>query len=903
MKNLFTTVLLFVVSITFAQVKVEGFVKDSIGTPLELANVIAINKATKMLDSYGITNDQGKYKLNLKSNTDYTIQVSYIGMKTTKLELLTKEENIDKNFSMENDNSLAEVELTYEMPVSIKGDTLTYDADSFKTGTERKLEDVLKNLPGVDINDDGEVEVEGKVVSKVMVDGKDFFDGDSKLATKNIPSNAVDKVQVLKNYSEVNQLSGVTNNQDNIAINIKLKEGKKNFWFGNITAGGGTSDDDALYLAQPKLFYYSPKYSVNIIGDLNNIGEVAFTRRDYFKFSGGFRMPSQSSGTSINLGSNDLGFLTSENNRAKNINTKFGAANFSWSPKKTLDVSGFAIFSNSITGLQENRTVQFTNPDLGIPDESTENNTSQRSDLGMVKLSAKYKPNINNQLDYDILGRISKENQDQRFYSSVIGNINQLEESSPYSINQNLNYYYTLNENNIFALEVQHLIKDEDPFYNAIIEDKSNYEGTGNSLGLDGAQLDYNLAQDKRVKSNQVDAKLDYWNVLNTKSNINFTLGTILSNQQFDSEIFQFLDDNSFYNPTPIINDGLDENDIEYNFSDIYLGAHYRLKSGIFTFTPGVSAHAYSAKNTQLLERTTDNFFRVLPDFNMRMQLKKSEQIIFNYRMQTQFTDINKFARGLVLNNYNSLYAGNPDLESATSHNLNLSYFSFNMFNYTNVFGSINYNRSIDNIRNSSVFEPGSVVSFGTPFNSEFADESLSVNGRFQRTFGKLKATLNGNFNYSKFNQFIQGNQSVNENYTQTYRARLRTNFRTAPNVEIGYRYTLQDSDQGSNVIKYTTKAPSVEIDALIAKKFTLRSDYTFNDFSDENGSINKYEFWNASLSYRKDRDAKLEYEIKATNLLNTLTQNRSSSSAISVSATEYYIQPRYITFRLRYEL
>jgi hypothetical protein len=903
MKNLFTTVLLFVVSITFAQVKVEGFVKDSIGTPLELANVIAINKATKMLDSYGITNDQGKYKLNLKSNTDYTIQVSYIGMKTTKLELLTKEENIDIDFSMENDNSLAEVELTYEMPVSIKGDTLTYDADSFKTGTERKLEDVLKNLPGVDINDDGEVEVEGKVVSKVMVDGKDFFDGDSKLATKNIPSNAVDKVQVLKNYSEVNQLSGVTNNQDNIAINIKLKEGKKNFWFGNITAGGGTSDDDALYLAQPKLFYYSPKYSVNIIGDLNNIGEVAFTRRDYFKFSGGFRMPSQSSGTSINLGSNDLGFLTSENNRAKNINTKFGAANFSWSPKKTLDVSGFAIFSNSITGLQENRTVQFTNPDLGIPDESTENNTSQRSDLGMVKLSAKYKPNINNQLDYDILGRISKENQDQRFYSSVIGNINQLEESSPYSINQNLNYYYTLNENNIFALEVQHLIKDEDPFYNAIIEDKSNYEGTGNSLGLDGAQLDYNLAQDKRVKSNQVDAKLDYWNVLNTKSNINFTLGTILSNQQFDSEIFQFLDDNSFYNPTPIINDGLDENDIEYNFSDIYLGAHYRLKSGIFTFTPGVSAHAYSAKNTQLLERTTDNFFRVLPDFNMRMQLKKSEQIIFNYRMQTQFTDINKFARGLVLNNYNSLYAGNPDLESATSHNLNLSYFSFNMFNYTNVFGSINYNRSIDNIRNSSVFEPGSVVSFGTPFNSEFADESLSVNGRFQRTFGKLKATLNGNFNYSKFNQFIQGNQSVNENYTQTYRARLRTNFRTAPNVEIGYRYTLQDSDQGSNVIKYTTKAPSVEVDALIAKKFTLRSDYTFNDFSDENGSINKYEFWNASLSYRKDRDAKLEYEIKATNLLNTLTQNRSSSSAISVSATEYYIQPRYITFRLRYEL
>ena len=904
MKKLITALLLCVVSISFAQVRVEGIVKDSIGNPLELANVIAINKETKLLDSYGITNDEGRYKLNLKSNTDYTVQVSYIGKKTTKFDLLTKEENINKDFSLENDNSLDAVELTYEMPVSVKGDTLVYDADSFKTGTERKLEDVLENLPGVDINDDGEVEVEGKVVSKVMVDGKDFFDGDSKLATKNIPSNAVDKVQVLKNYSEVSQLSGVTNNQDNIAINIKLKEGKKKFWFGNITAGGGTSDDEALYLAQPKLFYYSPTYSINIIGDLNNIGEVAFTRRDYFKFSGGFRMPSRSSGTSINLGDNSLGFLTAQNNRAQNINTKFGAANFSWSPKKTLDISGFAIFSNTITDLQENRTVQYTNPDLGIPDESTENKTAQRSDLGMIKLSSKYKPNANNQMDYDVMGRISKETQDQNFFSSIIGDIDQIEETTPFSINQNLNYYYTLNDKNIFALEVQHLIKDEDPFYNAILEEKDNYEGTAIGLGLDGAQLDYNLAQDKRVKSNQVDAKLDYWNVLNTKSDINFTLGTILSNQKFNSEIFQYLDDNSEFNPTPIINDGLDENDITYNFSDVYLGLHYRLKSGIFTFSPGLSAHAYSAVNKQFSEKTTDNFFRVLPDFNMRMQLKKSEQIILNYRMQTQFTDVNNFARGLVLNNYNSLYAGTPDLESATSHNLNLSYFSFNMFNYTNVHAFVNYRKSIDNIRTSSIFEPGSVVRIGTPFNSEFADESVSVNGRFQRTFwGKFKATLNGNFNYSKFNQFIQGNRSVNENYTQTYRARFRTNFRSAPNIELGYRYTLQNSDQGSNVVKYYTKAPSVEVDALIAKKFTFRTDYTFNDFSDENGSINKFEFWNASLSYRKNNDAKLEYEIKASNLLNTLSQNTSSSGAVSVSATEYYIQPRYITFRLRYEL
>jgi hypothetical protein len=214
-------------SSSFAQVTLTGVVKDSIGNPLELANVVALNKLTNKMDGYAITNDKGKFKINIEENSTYNIQVSYIGMKTKSLELVTKEQNLSKNYTLLVDESLDEVELTYEMPVTISGDTLTYNADSFKNGTERKLEDVLKKLPGVEINDDGEIEVEGKTVGKVMVEGKDFFDGDSKLATKNIPANAIDKVQVLKNYSNNSQLSGVTNNQDNIAINIKLKEGKK----------------------------------------------------------------------------------------------------------------------------------------------------------------------------------------------------------------------------------------------------------------------------------------------------------------------------------------------------------------------------------------------------------------------------------------------------------------------------------------------------------------------------------------------------------------------------------------------------------------------------------------------------------------------------------------------------
>ena len=899
-------------NITFSQIKMQGVVKDSIGTSLELANVIAINQETKTLQSYGITDQSGRYKLSLSKNTSYSIQVSYIGMKTFTEAISTKEDDITKDVVLQPDNALDAVELTYEMPVSVKGDTLIYNADSFKNGTERKLEDILEKLPGVEINDDGQIEVEGNVVSKLMVNGKDFFDGDTKLATKNIPSNAVDKVQVLRNYSEVGQLSSVTNNQDNVAINIKLKEGKENFWFGNVTAGAGASPDSELYLLQPKLFYYSPKFSLNFIGDLNNTGELALTRRDIRGFGGGFRSPSRSSGTSINLGDNGLGFLTTQNN-ALEIENKLAASNFSYSPNQALDISGFAIYNSSRILSKELSFVQYTDSDLGIPDETTEQDSKERSNQGLVKLSVAYKPNINNQLDYDVLGRFSKDVQNQNFISSVVGNTKQLDEVTPFSINQNVNYYYTLNDTNIFAFEAQHLIKNEDPFYNALlVNDPDNndeldpnnrdaFDTTAEAMGFITSLNNYDLGQNRRIKSNQLDAKLDYYNILNAKSNINLTLGTILSRQEFNSKIFQSLDDSSAFEPTPTFNDGRATNDTEYNFSDVYLGAHYTLKTGKFTITPGFSLHAYGNKNSQFGETFEDNFFKFLPDFETRIQFKKSESLTLRYQMQNQFTDVTRLAQGLVFNSFSSIQFGEPELQNAISHNVSLFYRSFNLFNYTNVFARLSYNKNIDQIRGLTNFE--NVIRTSSFFNSNFADESVSASGRIQRTFGKLRASLSSNFNYSKINQFIQGRQSLNERFTQSYTPELRTNFRQAPNVRLRYRYSVSDNNQGTNSTKFVTNAPSIDFDAYIWKSLTFRTDYTYNNQDDGVNPSQSFETWDASLSYRKNEDSKWEYEIKATNLLDIDSRIRNSANNLSVLNSETFIQPRFVTFKIRYEL
>ena len=267
-KKLLLVVLLALPTITLAQsITLKGVVRDSIGNPLELANIIATNKAEGTLESYGITDQSGRYKLDLTPGITYDLKVSYLGLKSVIEEYTVTDDKSDqtKDFTLREDpNQLDNVELVYEMPVTIKGDTIVYNTDSFTNGTEKKLGDVLKKLPGVEVNDDGQIEVEGKVVSKVMIEGKDFFDGDTKLATKNIPADALKKVEVLKNYNEVSQMRGLGNDQDNVAINIRLKEGKTNFWFGDLTAGLGDGEK-TRYLGKAKLFYYSPKGSINVI--------------------------------------------------------------------------------------------------------------------------------------------------------------------------------------------------------------------------------------------------------------------------------------------------------------------------------------------------------------------------------------------------------------------------------------------------------------------------------------------------------------------------------------------------------------------------------------------------------------------------------------------------------------
>ena len=896
----FLLAFLFVTSVSFSQsIRFEGIISDGANNPLEMANVMAINQSNKAMDAYAITNDKGKYLLNLKPNTSYSVKVSYLGMKNKELTITTQNENISQKITLESVGiELEGVEIVREMPVSIKGDTIVYNADSFKTGTERKLEDVLKKLPGVEVNADGEIEVEGKKVSKLMVEGKDFFDGDTKLGVKNIPADAIDKIQVLRNYNENSILKGVENNQDNLAMNIKLKSGKKNFWFGDINAGIGVGHNEERYLINPKLFYYNPKYSINFISNFNNIGELPLTVQDYFKFTGGFKNMMGKGGSSFNVSSNDLGISLLRNNRAKEIETQFGATNFAYNVNKSWSLSGFGIVSSSITDLEtvSQTNILAPNSTQVLTNDNRKEIAHQKSNLGLFKLSSSYKPSAIFQFDYDILSKFSKQVEDNSLLreliqnsTSTIDNISTQKNQNPTSFNQNLSLYYTQSEKNIFAFEMQHLYQDEDPFYNA------NLGQDPFPSGLDLiSQNRFDINQNRFVKTNKLDGKLDYYYMITPKSNINVTLGATYSHQNFNSSIFQVLE-------SGIIND-LDEtentNKVTYDFNDTFLGLHYKILTGKFTFTPGVSFHSYDMTNQQLSSNFNQNFFRVLPDFLAIYQLKKAESLTYNYSLSNSFTDINQLAEGYVFSSYNSLNKGNRLLENATSQVHSLRYFKYNMFNFENITAFASYSKKLDAIKTQAFFNDGNQTS--VPFNSIFADETLSGRGAYGRSFLKrYKASVSANINWSKFNN-IQGNQLVvNESFTQNYSVKASTNYKNLPNLEVGYEVTINDY---SGTTFYTDK-PFARLDYYFLECFSFVSEYEFNHYYNNSKTVeNEYDFLSASLIYQK-KDSKLEYKISATNLLNTTSLNDDSFSQFSTRTSQFTVQPRYIIFSLKYNL
>ncbi len=227
---------------------VKGLAYDTISNKAVAdATVTVLSVKDSSLITFGMTDNAGRFFLDNIPAGDYRLLVTLTGYHNSNklFAIHDKSSQVDLGRIIMSDKTivLQEVKVTNEAPpVTLIGDTIQYNASSFKTQPNASVEQLLKKLPGVQVAKDGTVKAQGQTVNKVLVDGKEFFGNDPKMATKNLPADAVDKVQVYDKLSDQAQLTGFDDGNSEKTINLKLKKDKKKGAFGKVTGGGGTDD-------------------------------------------------------------------------------------------------------------------------------------------------------------------------------------------------------------------------------------------------------------------------------------------------------------------------------------------------------------------------------------------------------------------------------------------------------------------------------------------------------------------------------------------------------------------------------------------------------------------------------------------------------------------------------------
>ncbi len=870
-------------------IRFMGIVVDSTGSPVELANVVATDPESNTITSFGVTDYQGRFVLKLEIGKQYTLKVSFMGFETFD-ETIVARENLSDPYRVNMQHSvtqLATLEIVDEFPVVITGDTITYRADAFTKGTERKLEDVLLALPGFEVNDDGQVKVQGKEVEKILVEGKEFFEGDTKIAAQNIPASAVEKVQVLRNLNEIAPMSSLNRNEDRLALNIKLAEGKENMLFGDVEAGPGP---DRRYLAHANLFFYNPKATVNFIGDANNIGKQAFTAMDYYRFTGGMQGLGQRSGSFFNVSEDNLGVMGMTNNMARSIDTKLGALNFDYVPAKKFRFSGFLIASaidNQISS-RSNRTYINSEQDNR---EQLETRDLAENLSGLGKFDLTYTPHDNVHFGYKAFVKTTGIKSERERLSDNLGFFNTIEtdsEQEPVTLTQQLELFIAPGERNVFSLEGNYSYQLQNPF----IEFFSTNRLFEINLPL-VPDSGYLFFQDKEITTGRLDAVANWYHILNKTNHVNVSFGSNTSWQKMTSAIRQ---------QSNISLDSEDyRNDIDYSFSDIYAGFNYKTKWGDVTLNPGINLHKYTLRDRQLSTEEVIYKTLLLPDFSAKYEIRSSQTIWFQYALQAMFFDIRNIASGIVIENYNNLFRGDRSLTNSTFHSFGLNYYNFSMFNHFNIYGGLNYQKKYDDISNEIDYQ--NLERTVTPVNISDPNDFFTVYGNVTKTFLKFKISGRTNLSYYSTGNLINGLPNRNNSLVQKYAGQAETTLFKVFTMEVGYEKIYNQYESSTTATTYINDKPFGKAELNLFKLFTLSADYQHNHYRSEDGLLNsKYEFLNGAIYFQKEKSP-WQIKISGLNLLNTSAIRRDSFSESLINSYAYYVQPRYFLFSIKYDI
>lgn len=288
---------------------VSGRVVDSSKEPMIQASIRLLAAKDSVYVTGTATNDNGRFRLQGVKSGKYILQATYVGYNPTYKNITVGAENLRVGEIVMEESSIMLKETTVigvKTPIKVMEDTVEYNADTYKTQPNAVVEDLLKRLPGVEVDSEGKITANGKEVTKILVDGKEFFSDDPKVASKNLPVNMVDKLQVVDRKSDLARLTGVDDGEDETVINLTVKKGMKNGWFGTIDAGYGTDDRYKMVFNVNRFWNEN---QITFLGNFNNINELGFADggSQFRRFGGSNGInTSQAFGLNFNVGNKEI---------------------------------------------------------------------------------------------------------------------------------------------------------------------------------------------------------------------------------------------------------------------------------------------------------------------------------------------------------------------------------------------------------------------------------------------------------------------------------------------------------------------------------------------------------------------------------------------------------------------
>ena len=725
--------------------------------PIDKA-VIGLVVKTKAADTlYTFTNEKGIFRFDQVPAENFSITIHNLGYPhVTKFVPVSKAlKSVDiGNVTIAYRGKLLDEVVVQAAAVIIKEDTVEYNAASFKVKDNAVVEDLLKKLPGVQVDKDGNVTAQGKSVTRVKVNGKDFFGGDVKTATKELPANIVDKIQVIDDYGDQATVSGIKDGDPDKVINIQLKKDKNKGFFGRVTAGAGTED---RYQASFNGNYFNNNRQISLVGNSNN------NNASLFNFGGGGNRGATSMMKTGMSAMNDMGgmnnmmqggimnLLTNSNTGGISTTNSIGT-NYRDQWSKRISVYGSYSFSHKNTAQLQNTYTQsfyvtnsyINNQDLnantiGDSHRATFNLEYQVDSFNYLKISPSYNysgSNANNYTLFDYQRPDSTKTSDGSNKNLTKSNTPTLAATLLYNHKfrkrgRNFSASITLgnSENNstqdVTNLSYQYIPPFIGPFNNFQYIDQAN---TNHNYGV----------------------RLTYSEPLTKKRSLDLTFSHNLSYARNNKQTYNVdsLTQAKTYN-------NFLSNDYENNFYNNRVGLSLRTTEKKYNYTLGISVQPVDLKGRSV---TRDSSYQpitrvnIFPIARMVYNFSRTKSLNFSYSGNATQPSFSQLQPVQDFSNQQSATVGNPDLKPSITNNFNFTYNNFNFISGKVLFSNLTVSTINSQIVNKSAKLNNNGASISIPENVNgyynilgfYAYSRPYKNRKYVITF-----TGSGNFNHN----------------------------------------------------------------------------------------------------------------------------------------------------------